>query len=579
VFLLSLTRSGLRQRFGSLRVAEFRCGEVVATAATDENSYRQEHADAGVSIIETLGVVPGATLLLSRVRYDAICRTLTIRRTTLAGTPIYYHLGAADDFYCASHICLLRAAGVSICADDLATPELLVYNYVTPPRTLYEQIRQVPSGGTLRVSVGRTGYTFDLPVPHEPPTPARERPDAEAVALQTLQLIETSMSKLGQARNRTAVLLSGGLDSSVLYKVAHDRLGVSRSHSTGYPFHSSYENVEKDYALTAAAAMGSDHTYHEVTVEDMQRAIVKAIALAEEPLVYPQAALLSLLFAQGLSPHEEIVVSGQGAALFGLPAHLVYAWNHADAGPWRLRARAPIFGLLKAFTRDTPANRILLSRLSQVRRRALPFSDPQHPLWEFGAEGSEEWVVNHLSTTREEIIGGRREFVRPHASRGFNDLVTILAFFGETPAMEGVWSKVAQATGRTMFYPFNDETIVDHMFAVPWEVKLTEAKAVLKDVARLLEIPTFIIDRPKSGFGVRPRQIAEPGGLLEPLIPLASKALDGLNLRAMQRSDDRHVSQTLWNLVNYGIWKRTVIDGEDVDVLLEEAERLAATWP
>jgi hypothetical protein len=66
---------------------------------------------------------------------------------------------------------------------------------------------------------------------------------------------------------------------------------------------------------------------------------------------------------------------------------------------------------------------------------------------------------------------------------------------------------------------------------------------------------------------------------LEPLIPLASKALDGLNLRAMQRSDDRHVSQTLWNLVNYGIWKRTVIDGEDVDVLLEEAERLAATRP
>jgi asparagine synthase (glutamine-hydrolysing) len=575
MFLFAITRQAPTRPSALPRSCRRSLGDLVATVAVDDRFFTYESRESGFTIAERFPSLP-KPVALSRIDVDEDGRSVVLRRPLLAGMPIYYHLTPAGELYCSSHVGSLKRAGVSVRENSAALPEFLVYNYVTPPRTLYDGIQQVPSGATLRISADNNGCFVQALDRYQPPLPSTEWSDVEAAARQTLALLEMSMGRLQPVEHRIAVLLSGGLDSSILFRIAQQRLATTSSCSTGYPFHTAYENVERDYAVSAASALGAEHAYHEVTVDALQRAFVQSIVSAEEPLVFPQSALFALLFADALGDEQDIVVCGQGAdGLFGLPAHHTYAWNEQRTVLQSFASWTPVLALARALLRPTPRNRIRLGRLDHMNRRSRPVSDPHHVVWEFGAVGSEDWVRRSFDAGRVEIVEGRYSSVAAQTDRSIYDLISMLAFFGEIPAMETVWSKLGHRYGRGVFYPFNDETIVAFAFSLPWAVKLSGAKAVLEAVARSLGIPEFIIKRPKSGFGVRPRQIAARGGFLDPFVPLCRGAFDERLLRDMQESRDRRVAQTFWNVVNYAIWKRTVVDGESVNLLLDELDEQA----
>jgi asparagine synthetase B (glutamine-hydrolysing) len=573
MFLMALTRRPLTDRFASHRVLEHPCAPRVATLVTDGRDCRPYATDDGFGIEETLpGPAPdGERVALSRVGYRRADRCVELLRGTRAGLPLYYRCDPDGDFYCASHIGLLRQAGVPIRENASALPELFVYNYVSPPRTLYQGIAQVQSGGRVVAGIDDGTYRTTGPESLDLPTPARHGPPIEAACDATLELLERTFALLRPVAGRLAMLMSGGLDSSVLFRLAQRDLGVDTSYSTGFPFQSAYENVERDYAMSAAEAFGARHTYLAVTNEDFQRAIVRSIAVAEEPLLFIQPAMFLLMFARGLPPGKDIVVSGQGAdALFGLATHHHLAWSDNRNPLLAVLARDPLLRLARAWLPDTLPNRRRLARLSHVNRLTRPLSDPRHVLWTFGSFGSEEWVSRHFGVRHEDIVEGRWRSVQPFADRSIYDLVSILAFFGEIPARKNIWSKLAQSEGRSVFYAYDDELLARHVFALPWELKLRDAKAVLQGVARRLDVPDFVIDRPKSGFAVRPRHVAEPGGILEPLVGLARDMFDPRELASMRHGVDGKTAHTFWNAINYAIWKRTCIDGESAEALIEQ---------
>lgn len=573
MFLMALTREPLKHRFPSHDVFAYDCGSLVATIVVDGRMCRYQATHEGFAIIEAL---PGQTHIdestdFFRLAYHQGQKRLDLHRRTRARLPIYYRFDSSKQLYCSSHIGLLRQAGVPIRENARALPEYFVYNYVSPPRTMYEGIAQVPCGGRITVSVHKEGCALTGQDSLDLPLPTRSAAATEAACDETLALLEQSFSLLKPAAQQTAMLLSGGLDSSVLFRLAQRHLGTDDSYSTGYPFQSEYENLEKEYALTAAQAFGSRHCYHEVTSEDLQHAIVHSIARAEEPLLFIQPAMFLLLFDKGLPAEKEIVVSGQGAdALLGLPTHHNLAWSENRNPFLTALARGPVLSLAQRFCRDTLENRRRLERLSYINRLSRPFSDPQHVLWTFGSFGNEDWVCGHFGVTPEDIVEGRYRSLEKFKDRSIYDLVSILAFFSEIPARKNVWSKLAAVRGRTVFYPFNEESLVRLLFSLTWDTKLADAKVILQGVARRLDIPDFIIDRPKSGFGVRPRQLAEIGGVLEPLVPLAWKVFDARLLNALRESTGPKMPHTFWNAVNYAIWKRICIDNEPADALIAE---------
>jgi hypothetical protein len=111
-------------------------------------------------------------------------------------------------------------------------------------------------------------------------------------------------------------------------------------------------------------------------------------------------------------------------------------------------------------------------------------------------------------------------------------------------------------------------------------VKLAEPKGVLRGVARRIGVPEFIIGRPKADFSANARHWALPGGVLDPLVPLAAKVWDEKELRRLQAkyAADRSMpaAYTFLALLNYSMWKRLFVNREPLHALLDELERSTA---
>ncbi len=117
--------------------------------------------------------------------------------------------------------------------------------------------------------------------------------------------------------------------------------------------------------------------------------------------------------------------------------------------------------------------------------------------------------------------------------------------------------------------PYYDRNVLNYVFSIPWQLKLQTSKVLSKELARHCGIPEFIYNRPKKSFGIIPKRWAIKGGVFEPLIPLASKIFDEKEIRKMQSIDSKK-AMTYWNILNYSIWKRLIINNEPIEVLLEE---------
>src|SRR5204863_5169851 len=103
------------------------------------------------------------------------------------------------------------------------------------------------------------------------------------------------------------------------------------------------------------------------------------------------------------------------------------------------------------------------------------------------------------------------------------------------------------------------------------DTKLREPKALMRGALRRLEVPEFIIERPKSSFGLNLGGWALKGGIFEALVPMAAKVLPEEDIRSLQ-SEEWPKASTFWAMLNYAIWKRLCVEGETLDSLQEELE-------
>jgi hypothetical protein len=208
----------------------------------------------------------------------------------------------------------------------------------------------------------------------------------------------------------------------------------------------------------------------------------------------------------------------------------------------------------------------------------VPLRHPRHILWRLGAVGPERWARRRFGATREQVIANRAAALDASGRRDVLDEISLLDYLSDVSVTQGLWSKFGEAAGKVVYYPFNARELLDSAFATPWEAKLAEPKWVLRDVARKLGVPEFIVSRSKANFNARSNRWAERGGVFDPFVPLAAKVFDERELRGMQAPDAKRAF-TFFTMLNYAIWKRLVVHQEPLHVLLEELERSVADAP
>lgn len=578
MFLIAITQSPIQARFNHAEctVNKIKIESFLATIVIDNYLSQYSENATGFSIIESL--LPDIKdIVLLEILYDKNKNVLSVFKPTLSGRPIYYHINSNGEFYCSTNISMLRKAGVIIKENISVLPEFFVYRYITPPKTLYENINQLSIGSKLHIALINGRCNVESEHKYNPFSIKSgifpESISTEGIIEQIHINLTQSINHLSPCRERLSVLLSGGLDSSILFAICKDAFGISESYSTSYPFENVNNDIERKYAVSAAKALESDNHFYEADNNEFLNGFLEAISTAEEPIHHLQSVMFHLLFKKGLSQDKDIVVSGQGAdGAFGLGLHnQIYNHNNRNVVS-RLLSRGPLFSIVKAASRITGRGSGFINNINIKDNIYKELGNPSSIIYSMGNYGSEDWVCNYFNVRREDIIKNRYESIKQFEQNSIYDVISMLDIIGDVSITQSIWSKLAEGNGKILYYPFNSNELLNNTFSIEWEAKLKQPKNILRGVARVLHIPEFIIKRPKSGFGIAPNRWAVKGGVFDPLVPLASKCFDKSIILGMQSVEPK-CAMTFWNILNYSIWKRICIDNEPLDVLREELSR------
>ena len=453
--------------------------------------------------------------------------------------------------------------------------EYLRYRYITAPRTLFRSLACLPIGGQVDIRVRGDRIVATEPTWTRVFDGMLERIPFDESVERIAGALRQEVQRLAPAAQSVGCLLSGGVDSSILFTLSRDILGLRESSSAGYPFESETRNDERTYAETAAAALGSRHQYRSFDTAQFLGGVVDAIDHAELPVVALQSVLMELQ-AKALDRSMRTVLCGQGAdGLFGLSP--MYTYHH-----YRYAVR-PVFA---------PALRLLARTVGRGGRPSdhsfpfarlatfaslkwdLDFQSTKHAVWLLGEFGDKDWIKQRYDADDRLLIGNRRNAISQFKLPSALDAFSVLDFVSDVTTIQDLWGKMAAAHGRFLYYAFNSPELIRAASATSWDEKLLEPKRLIRAVGRQVGVPQFILDRPKRGFGIAAARWALPGGVVEPLLHLAKPVFDLDVLRRFQTPDERQ-AHTLWSLVNYALWKRMVIDGESPSALKAELQEAA----
>ncbi|MCP8464713.1 N-acetylglutaminylglutamine amidotransferase [Pseudomonas sp. ZM23] len=390
-------------------------------------------------------------------------RRLFIARDRLGIKPLYLSQNGQRLRFASSLPALLKGGDIDPALDPVALNHYLNFHAVVPaPRTLLSEVKKLPPATWMTIdadghSERHRWWSLDYgPLPDE-----RElTPDDWEDRL--LASLRDAVSVRQRAAREVGVLLSGGVDSSLLVGLLHEA-GVNDllTFSIGFEDAGGERGDEFQYSDLIAQRYGTRHHQLRIDEKEVIAELPAAFRAMSEPMVSHDCIAFYLL-SREVSRHCKVVQSGQGAdELFA-----GYHWYPKVAG-----AKDPL----------------------QAYRAA--FFDRSHG----------EYLDTVREALRVEDVAG--QFVREHfAQPGADDPVDKALRLDSTIML--VDDPVKRVDNMTMAWglearvPFLDYRVAELSARIPSRFKLGDGgKQVLKAAARRI-IPREVIDRPKGYFPV-----------------------------------------------------------------------------
>ncbi len=273
----------------------------------------RHHSDAEI-LLE--GWAAEGKFFLSRVNgmfafalWDQLEKKLYLGRDRLGEKPLYYSLHD-NQFFFASEIKALMAAGVPMRAHKEKIPEYLAYRYVSGPETLFASIYKLMPGHLMTIH-------RDLRSSIEAYWTLPQAQTKHSSPQEFLSLFEDSVKLRVQSIWEPALYLSEGIDSASIASFMPEQ-------SRALTFSSPMTIAEVMGAKKIAQQFHLQH--HEVQLQgSLVETATRALWMLEEPLgdsiIIPSHSL-----AQAASNFTRVVLSGEGAdeILGGYVHHFVF---------------------------------------------------------------------------------------------------------------------------------------------------------------------------------------------------------------------------------------------------------------
>ncbi len=389
---------------------------------------------------------------------------LFLARDRFGIKPLYYTLDGASLRFASTLQALLASGGVDTSIDPVALHHHLTLHAVVPaPRTLLNGVKKLPpashmtfkASGEVKLS---PYWSLDAT---RPTTVLSEHDWLDATRHVLTKVVD---------RHRLAadvpvgVLLSGGLDSSLIVGLLADHVSDLRTFSIG--FEDIGGDAEKGdefiYSDQIVERFNTSHHKYLIPNSEVLRRLPEAVSSMSEPMV-SQDNIAFYLLAEKVSKEVKVALAGQGAdEVFG-----GYFWY-----PQMLSASGSTLDKFRNYYFDRDHGEYLQTVSSDF----------------------------HTVDVTSELV--QRELSKTHADSFLDQVlrfdVTTLIVDDPVKRMDNM----SMAWGLEARVPFLDHELVELAARMPPELRLKEGgKFPLKAIARGL-IPDSVIDRPKGYFPV-----------------------------------------------------------------------------
>jgi len=264
--------------------------------------------------------------------WDAERQRLVLARDRYGIKPLYYR-EADGELAFASELRALPRGEIDLDALEA----FLAFNSVPGPLTIFREVRKLQPGHVLTWENGRvelTRYARPAPVAAD-----EVRHDEEAELVEELRArLRDSVRAHLVSDVPVGVLLSGGIDSSVLAALAAEELSEPlRTFSIGFEERSFDELAD---ARLVAERYGTDH--HELVLRPDAALLLPALADAFDEPFADSSALPTYLVSQLAAGEVKVALSGEGGdELFG--GYYTYAADLlAERAGWTARFLRPV---------------------------------------------------------------------------------------------------------------------------------------------------------------------------------------------------------------------------------------------
>ncbi len=454
---LSLVFNGTIYNYKELRTELIAMGYTFFSEGDTEVIIKSYHAWGEKCVERFYG-------MFAFVLWDMRHGTLFMARDRIGIKPLYYSLDSSHLRFASNVQALLAAGGVDTSIDPVALHHHFTLHAVVPaPRTILTGVKKLPPATTMTLSSKgkislRTYWSLDATRPTQT---LSEQDWLKATRVVLTRAVE---------RHRLAsdvpvgILLSGGLDSSLLVGLLADHVENLLTFSVG--FEDIGDGAEKgeefEYSDQVAEHFKTRHHKFLIPNSEVLKSLPAAVANMAEPMV-SQDAVAFYLLGERVSEEVKVVLSGQGAdEVFG--GYFWYPLMNQTIG-------------------------------SDLERFSSNYFDRDH------AEYLE--MINpayHVPDVTSVLVAN--ELKKENADTFLDQ---VLRFDATTLVVDDPVKRVDNMTmawGLEARVPFLDHELIELAAKMPPELKLKEGgKFPLKALARGL-IPDSIIDRPKGYFPV-----------------------------------------------------------------------------
>jgi asparagine synthase (glutamine-hydrolysing) len=441
--------------------------------------------------------------------WDAKRKRLFLSRDRLGVRPLFYTVSGNSLIFGSEIKSLLAHPGVNAEIDLQALQQIFTYWLPVAPRSIFQNISELPAGHSLIVEHGKIEIRRYWQMDYSQVDPSREisPSDEKRYADELGQLLLDATRIRLRADVPVGAYLSGGLDSSITTALAQKFVG-----SALCTFSVAFEDRDLDeskYQMEVVSRLGTKHRMIRCTASDIGSVLPEMIWHTERPVLRTAPAPMFLLSKLVRESGFKVVLTGEGADEF--------------QGGYDIYKEAKIRAFWAAQI-DSKSRPLLLKRLYPY----MPGLHRQSPAYlqaffHVRSEGTSNPFFSHIP--RWELTAKAQQFFSAsirselQAGESYADLQALLPdnfgswdVFSRAQYLEGALllpgyllssqgDRVAMAHSVEGRYPFLDYRVVEFSSRIPprLKMKVLKEKYLLKQAFGDL-VPPAIMQRPKQPY-------------------------------------------------------------------------------